>query len=42
MHAEAGVRSIAMLPLVVSDKAIGVFVLYTSKPEFFDEPGCCF
>jgi diguanylate cyclase (GGDEF)-like protein len=39
MHADAGVRSIAMLPLLVSDKAIGVFVLYTSKPEFFDAAG---
>jgi diguanylate cyclase (GGDEF)-like protein len=38
-HAEAGVRSIAMLPLLVADKAIGVFVLYTSKPEFFDAAG---
>jgi len=39
MHAESGVRSIAVMPLIVSDKAIGVFVLYTSKPEFFDEAG---
>jgi diguanylate cyclase (GGDEF)-like protein len=38
-HIEAGVRSIAMLPLLVADKAIGVFVLYTSKPEFFDAAG---
>jgi diguanylate cyclase (GGDEF)-like protein len=38
-HVEAGVRSIAMLPLLVADKAIGVFVLYTSKPEFFDAAG---
>jgi diguanylate cyclase (GGDEF)-like protein len=38
-HTEAGVRSIAMLPLLVADKAIGVFVLYTSKPEFFDAAG---
>jgi diguanylate cyclase (GGDEF)-like protein len=39
MHAEAGVRSIAVLPLVVSDRAIGVFVLYTSNPEFFNAAG---
>jgi len=39
MHAEAGIRSIAALPLIVSNKAIGVFVLYTSKPEFFDAAG---
>jgi diguanylate cyclase (GGDEF)-like protein len=39
MHAEAGIRSIAALPLIVSNKASGVFVLYTSKPEFFDTAG---
>jgi diguanylate cyclase (GGDEF)-like protein len=39
MHAESGVRSIAVLPLIVSDNAIGVFVLYTSNLEFFDAPG---
>jgi len=39
MHSEAGVRSIAMLPLIVSGRAIGVFVLYTSKLEFFDSAG---
>jgi GAF domain-containing protein len=39
MHAGAGIRSIAGLPLIVSDKTIGVFVLYTSKPEFFDAAG---
>jgi diguanylate cyclase (GGDEF)-like protein len=39
MHAEAGVRSIAVLPLVVSGKAVGIFALYTDKPEFFDAAG---
>jgi diguanylate cyclase (GGDEF)-like protein len=39
MHAESGIRSIAVLPLIVSDKAIGVFVLYTSKVEFFESAG---
>jgi diguanylate cyclase (GGDEF)-like protein len=39
MHAESGVRSIAVLPLIVSENAIGVFVLYTSNLEFFDGPG---
>ena len=39
MHAASGVRSIAVLPLIVSDKAIGVFALYTSKVEYFDEAG---
>jgi len=39
MHAESGVRSLAVIPLIVSDNAIGVFTLYTSKPEFFDAAG---
>jgi diguanylate cyclase (GGDEF)-like protein len=39
MHAESGVRSLAVLPLIVSDNAIGVFALYTSKPEYFDAAG---
>jgi diguanylate cyclase (GGDEF)-like protein len=39
MHAESGVRSLAVIPLIVSDHAIGVFTLYTSKPEFFDAAG---
>jgi diguanylate cyclase (GGDEF)-like protein len=39
MHAASGVRSIAVLPLIICDKAIGVFALYTNKPEYFDPPG---
>jgi diguanylate cyclase (GGDEF)-like protein len=39
MYVELGVRSIAVLPLIVSNGAIGVFVLYTDKPEFFDAAG---
>jgi diguanylate cyclase (GGDEF)-like protein len=39
MHAQSGVRSIAVLPLIVSDNPIGVLALYTSKPEFFDVAG---
>jgi diguanylate cyclase (GGDEF)-like protein len=39
MHAESGVRSLAVFPLIVSDHPIGVFALYTSKPEFFDAAG---
>jgi diguanylate cyclase (GGDEF)-like protein len=39
MHVASGVRSIAVLPLIVADKAIGVFVLYTSKLEYFDAAG---
>ena len=36
---ESGVRSLAVIPLIVADNAIGVFTLYTSKPEFFDAAG---
>jgi len=39
MLGESGVRSLAVIPLIVSDNAIGVFTLYTSKPEFFDTAG---
>jgi len=34
-HAAAGVRSIAVLPLIVSDEAVGTLVLYASEIEFF-------
>jgi len=39
MHAQSGVRSLAVFPLIVSGNPIGVLALYTSKPEFFDEAG---
>jgi diguanylate cyclase (GGDEF)-like protein len=39
MHLASGVRSIAVLPLIASDKAIGVFALYTKKLEYFDAAG---
>jgi diguanylate cyclase (GGDEF)-like protein len=39
MHAASGVRSIAVLPLIIADEAIGVFALYTSKLEYFDAGG---
>jgi diguanylate cyclase (GGDEF)-like protein len=39
MHAESGVRSLAVLPLIVSENAIGVIALYTNKREFFDAEG---
>jgi diguanylate cyclase (GGDEF)-like protein len=39
IHAQSGVRSLAVFPLIVSDNPIGVFALYTSKPEFFDAAG---
>ena len=32
-------RFTAVLPLIVADRAIGVFVLYTSKREFFEAEG---
>jgi diguanylate cyclase (GGDEF)-like protein/PAS domain S-box-containing protein len=37
--AHSAIHSLAFLPLIVSDKAIGVFVLYTNQPEFFDANG---
>jgi diguanylate cyclase (GGDEF)-like protein len=39
MHAQAGIRSLAVFPLIISDNPIGVLALYTSKPEFFDAAG---
>jgi diguanylate cyclase (GGDEF)-like protein len=39
MHAESGVRSLAVIPLIVSGNALGVLALYTNKPEFFDAAG---
>jgi diguanylate cyclase (GGDEF)-like protein len=39
IHVESGIRSIAVLPLIVADQAMGVFVLYTSKREFFEAEG---
>jgi diguanylate cyclase (GGDEF)-like protein len=39
MHTRSGVRSLAVLPLIVSGNSIGVLTLYTSKPEFFDAAG---
>jgi diguanylate cyclase (GGDEF)-like protein len=39
MHAESGIRSLAVFPLIVADNPIGVLALYTSKPEFFDAAG---
>lgn len=36
-HAESGVRSVAVLPLVVSDEAVGVLALYAGETEFFHE-----
>ncbi len=38
-RAEPAIHSLVFLPLIVADKAIGVFVLYTNQPEFFDADG---
>jgi len=36
-YAESGVRSLAILPLIVSDEAVGTLSLYASESEFFHE-----
>jgi PAS domain S-box-containing protein len=36
-YTESAVRSIAVLPLIVSDEAVGVLALYSSEVEFFHE-----
>jgi diguanylate cyclase (GGDEF)-like protein/PAS domain S-box-containing protein len=36
-YAEAGVRSMAIFPLIVSNEAVGVLTLYASEIEFFHE-----
>jgi diguanylate cyclase (GGDEF)-like protein/PAS domain S-box-containing protein len=36
-HAESGIRSMAMLPLIVSDEAVGVLVLFSEETGFFNE-----
>jgi diguanylate cyclase (GGDEF)-like protein len=36
-HVRFGIRSIAILPLLVADRAVGVFVLYANECEFFHE-----
>jgi len=36
-YAESGVRSLAVLPLIVSEEAVGVLVLYASEIDFFHE-----
>jgi len=37
MHNKFGVQSVAMIPLMVADEAIGVLALYAREPEFFHE-----
>jgi diguanylate cyclase (GGDEF)-like protein/PAS domain S-box-containing protein len=36
-HAERGTRSVAVLPLLVADEAVGVLALYTEEAGSFDE-----
>ncbi|HET7649981.1 MAG TPA: diguanylate cyclase, partial [Gammaproteobacteria bacterium] len=36
-YAEAGVRSVAVLPLIVADKPVGVIALYAGEVEFFHQ-----
>jgi diguanylate cyclase (GGDEF)-like protein len=36
-RSERGIRSVAILPLLISDGAVGVLALYADEPGFFDE-----
>jgi diguanylate cyclase (GGDEF)-like protein len=36
-HVRFAIRSIAILPLIVADRAVGVFVLYANECEFFHD-----
>ena len=36
-YAQAGVRSMAVMPLLVADRAVGIFALYSGESEFFHE-----
>lgn len=36
-HAKAGIHSLAVLPLIVADEAVGVLALYAREIEFFQE-----
>lgn len=36
-YGEAGVRSVAVLPLIVADKPVGVIALYAGEVEFFHQ-----
>jgi diguanylate cyclase (GGDEF)-like protein/PAS domain S-box-containing protein len=37
LYTRAGVRSLAVLPLLVSDTAVGVLVFYAGEPDFFHQ-----
>jgi len=36
-YSDAGVRSLAIMPLLVEDEAVGVFVLYSNVTDFFHD-----
>ena len=36
-YAESGVRSLAVLPILVSDRAVGAIVLYSAEVDFFHD-----
>jgi diguanylate cyclase (GGDEF)-like protein len=36
-YAASGIRSIAVLPLLVADEAVGALALYATEPQFFQE-----
>ncbi len=36
-YAEAGIRSMAMLPLIIADETVGVIAFYSREAEFFHE-----
>jgi diguanylate cyclase (GGDEF)-like protein len=36
-YAEAGINSMTVLPLIISDEAVGILALYASESEFFHE-----
>jgi len=36
-HAQAGIQSIAVIPFIVGDEAVGVLVLYAREKEFFHD-----
>ena len=36
-HAESGIRAMAVLPLIISDEAVGALVLYAIESDFFHE-----
>ncbi|MDO8774948.1 MAG: diguanylate cyclase, partial [Burkholderiaceae bacterium] len=36
-HAQAGIRSFAILPVLIADQVVGVFALYASEVNFFQD-----